>query len=501
MRVLPRVVVLAVLALLLSPIATGCKNSATGNNNAASVGTLAPASLPGTSVGAPYSQALTLTGSLAAQTPLTWSITAGALPPGVALDTASTTATSQISGTPAIAGDYNFTLHVQGTTDSATFDRSISVASSSTLVITTTSLPDGTTAANYAQMLNATGGTGIGYTWQLVAGNLPPNVVLDGHNVTTTIGSFSLSGNLDLSLGGGRLTEVSGMVASRHNPGTFWVHDDSGAGPEFYAIDAAGNIQQRYQITAAAQDWEDIAIGPGPDADTDYIYIGDVGDNASARTNCRIYRVAEPIVPGTPGSAITLPHDEFWFVYPGGSQNCESMIVDFETGTPYLVEKTAGAPRVHRFPMPLDTAWTSGSPTTLIAVTASGTFDGTLTGGDASADARRVILRGYSSAREYARPAGGSFDDIFLQAGSAVTITGGQQYEAICYSADGTKVYTATELAGQANAPIQVASVSADIGSTTLSGTPGATGLYTFTVQVTDSAGNTATRELTIAVN
>jgi hypothetical protein len=299
---------------------------------------------------------------------------------------------------------------------------------------------------------------------------------------------------LDQSLGGGKLAEVSGIAASVSQPGVFWVHDDSGAGANFFAIDAAGNVLQEYTVTASAQDWEDIALGPGG-----FIYIGDVGDNASSRTNCRILRIAEPTVPATPGASINMAHDEFWFTYPGGSQNCETMLVDWASGTPYLVEKVGTTtPRVHRFPMPLDTAWTSGNPVALTAVTAAGTFLSTLTGGDSSTDGRRIILRGYSGGREYALPAGSTFDDIFNQAGTAVTMPGGQQYEAVCYT--DTSLFTTTELAAQGNAPIWQADAVPDNGFTTISGMPTVAGSYTFTLQVRDSGGNTATRVLSITV-
>ncbi|MCB9895557.1 MAG: hypothetical protein H6839_14005 [Planctomycetes bacterium] len=370
-----------------------------------------------------------------------------------------------------------------------------------TLQITTTSLANGMNGVAYGENVYATGGTGVGYTWSISGGSLNAGLTLDFRDVPLSWGAFTATGAIDQSLGGGKLSEVSGIVASASQPGVFCVHDDSGAGPSFYAIDAAGNYLQEYTITAGAQDWEDIAIGPGPGG-VDYLYLADVGDNSVSRTNYRIYRVTEPTVPGTPQAPINAAHDEFWFTYPGGSQNCETMLVDWTTGTPYLVEKVGtGAPQVHKFPMPLNTAWTSGSPVTLIQVTAAGTFDATLTGGDSSRDGRRVILRGYSSAREYAVPAGGTFDNLFNQAGSAVTVPGGQQYEAICYSDDGTKLYTATEIAGQASAPIQVADAVADNGYTTISGTPSTAGGAAFTLKVMDSAGNSATRQFTLTVN
>jgi hypothetical protein len=428
-----------------------------------------------------------------------WSITQGALPPGLQLEN-SVASTCRISGTPAAAGLYTFEVRVDSAIGPGTSrTRSIDVAPSGNLLITTVSLADGTLGVAYGQNVTATGGTGVGYTWSVSAGSLPNGLVLDARDVTLSWGSFNQTGSLSQSLGGGKLSEVSGIVASHAQAGVFWVHDDSGAGPDFYAIDAAGNVLQEYNLTASVQDWEDIALGPG--AGGDFIYIGDVGDNSSVRTNCRILRIAEPTVPTSPAAPINVAHDEFWFVYPGGPQNCETMLVDWTSGAPYLIEKVGSTtPRVHKFPLPLDTAWTSANPVTLTQVAATGTYLSTLTGGDSSADGRRIILRGYSSGQEYALPAGGTFDDIFSQAGSAVTMPGGQQYEAVCYSSDGTALFTTTELAAQASAPIWQAQATPDNGFTTISGTPTAAGSFTFTLRVTDSAGNTATRTLAITV-
>src|SRR5687767_740050 len=38
------------------------------------------------------------------------------------------------------------------------------------------------------------------------------------------------------------LTEVSGVVASRAQPGLLWVHDDSGTGAILFAIDLQGHL-------------------------------------------------------------------------------------------------------------------------------------------------------------------------------------------------------------------------------------------------------------------
>ena len=76
------------------------------------------------------------------------------------------------------------------------------------------------------------------------------------------------------------LGEVSGMVASRSNPGFFWVHNDSGDEPRIFLIDKELNIKMTCSLEGATnRDWEDIAIGPGSVDGKNYLYIGDIGDN------------------------------------------------------------------------------------------------------------------------------------------------------------------------------------------------------------------------------
>ncbi|HNT88181.1 MAG TPA: WD40 repeat domain-containing protein, partial [Candidatus Hydrogenedentes bacterium] len=36
------------------------------------------------------------------------------------------------------------------------------------------------------------------------------------------------------------LTEISGLLDSRQNPGVFWVHNDSGDAPRLYALSHTG---------------------------------------------------------------------------------------------------------------------------------------------------------------------------------------------------------------------------------------------------------------------
>lgn len=135
---------------------------------------IAPATLPDGTVGVAYSQTLTATGGTA---PYTWSISAGTLPAGLALDTA----TGIISGTPTTAGASSFTVSVS---DSATTPRTASLAYTITiqpatvLTITTISLPAATVGTPYSQTLAATGGV-LPLTWSISLGTLPAGLALD----------------------------------------------------------------------------------------------------------------------------------------------------------------------------------------------------------------------------------------------------------------------------------------------------------------------------------
>lgn len=106
----------------------------------------------------------------------TWSIVAGALPPGLTFYGGDLEAShAAINGTPTTIGDYSFTVRVEsphGETQTKTF--SISVGG----ITTASTLPDADTSTAYSQQLAASGMTAP-LTWSLLVGLLPEGLTLD----------------------------------------------------------------------------------------------------------------------------------------------------------------------------------------------------------------------------------------------------------------------------------------------------------------------------------
>ena len=237
------------------------------------------------------------------------------------------------------------------------------------------------------------------------------------------------------------ITESSGLVASATMPGSFWTHNDSGGRPFIYCIEADGHSCGGYAVSGAGIfDWEDIARGPGPEAGTSYLYIGDMGDNTATRDSVVVYRVAEP------SEGATDEADELVLRYPDGSHDAETLMVHPDTGDLYIVSKGSD-PVVYVARAPL-------TPSMSMEVAGKAKVSGLLpgpTGGDISPDGRRVVLSLYTGAVEYVLPPGARFDAIWRTKPVDIDLPAVAQREAIAYTLDGRSIMTTSE--GR-NAPV-----------------------------------------------
>lgn len=236
------------------------------------------------------------------------------------------------------------------------------------------------------------------------------------------------------------LPETSGIVASRTQPGVFWVENDSGNPADIFAINAMGMRLATIHLTGATNiDWEDISIDRRNGVDE--IYIADTGDNlaretdgAMGRPNVRIYRIAEPVAAMGDGSAMP---ERFEFTYPMRPYDCEAVFVDHRNGDVYFVTKENSPAEVFVARAPLN----SNRSTELTHV---GTIDLPIaTAADMSTDSTRVVVRGYGEVQVFSLAPNATVASVFST--PYVSAMPAAAAEAIAFEHNGYGLYTVPE--------------------------------------------------------
>ncbi|HVF35148.1 MAG TPA: ice-binding family protein [Candidatus Saccharimonadia bacterium] len=136
--------------------------------------TVNPATLPNGAAGAPYNQTVSATGGTA---PYTYTVSSGQLPGGLVLNPA----TGAITGTPAAAGTFTFSVTARdANTCLGTRPYQIVVAALGCPAITLNpaTLPPGNTGVIYNQTITASGGQGP-YMFSVASGALPAGLTLN----------------------------------------------------------------------------------------------------------------------------------------------------------------------------------------------------------------------------------------------------------------------------------------------------------------------------------
>ncbi|WP_328362522.1 WD40 repeat domain-containing protein [Streptomyces sp. NBC_00445] len=245
------------------------------------------------------------------------------------------------------------------------------------------------------------------------------------------VGVFALpasaaDGDETFSISDPRITESSGLAASRQHPGIYWTHNDQDDGAYLYAVDSAtGKTVARITMTGVGtpRDVEAIAIGPD-----NQIWVGDIGDNDGVTwPYVWIYQLPEPKNLTDQSVRAT----QYVVKYSNGSRDAESMVVHPKTGRVYIIDKQEDGGHLYEGPAKLST---SGSNVFKPAAA----VDLWATDAAFSPDGKQLAVRGYFGGISY------DWNDGKIKRQGRISVPIGQG-ESVSYSLDGTKLMLGSE--------------------------------------------------------
>lgn len=250
------------------------------------------------------------------------------------------------------------------------------------------------------------------------------------------------------------LTEISGLAPSQLRPDRLWVLNDSGNAPKLYAIGTDGTPQGSFTVGGAEnRDWEDLASYRKDG--TNWLVVGEMGDNDARHSRCRLIFVEEPSSADGRVPEVINPARVIEFCYEDGPRDAEGLSVDLLAGKIYLLSKRTQPPVLYE--LPLEAAEGDGvqvarrvvevsgvAPPSLavqMAAPVKGKYSAMPTAMDGSADGARVLIMTYRDLYVY--------PSADLQAGKASAVSKRlphlKQAEAACFSIDGSLVYFTSE--------------------------------------------------------
>lgn len=238
------------------------------------------------------------------------------------------------------------------------------------------------------------------------------------------------------------LNEASGIVVSRSNPDALWAHNDSGGEPRIFLVGKGGENLGQFSLKGIKnRDWEDIAIGPGPEENQQYLYIGDIGDNAAQYDEKIIYRFKEPNVSivksGFDGEVVDM--DIIRFKFPDGKRDAETLMIDPKTKDLYVISKRESEVSVYQLSYPYSTTEVN----TLNNIAKLSLTN--VVAGDISADGSGILVKTYSSIYCWVKGDDETIAETFAKDGVRLPYFREPQGESIGWRVDGSGYYTVSE--------------------------------------------------------
>ncbi|MFI1888953.1 WD40 repeat domain-containing protein [Streptomyces jumonjinensis] len=235
----------------------------------------------------------------------------------------------------------------------------------------------------------------------------------------------SAAGDPGFTIEDPRITESSGLAASRAHPGVYWTHNDQDE-PRVFAVDSrTGKTVATVTLRGVGKPRDMEAISVGPDG---RVYVGDIGDNLNGSwSHVWIYAFPEP----ESLQDTTVNATQYTVKYANGPRDAEAMMVHPKTGRVYIASKKRDGGALYEGP---ETLTASGANTFRRIADVPWVTDGAF-----SPDGKELVLRSYFSARGYQWRNGGLGPDHGVEA----PFQG--QSESVSFSADGGALMFGTE--------------------------------------------------------
>ena len=436
--------------------------------------------LPNGTVGLPYSETLAATGGTPPYT--NWMISSGVLPPGLSLNANG----GVISGTPTTAASepFDFSVTVQDSAADSSPAHPFSLSIVSGVMVTTTALPGGAVGVAYSQTLAASGGTPPYRDWTVApgSGSLPNGLNLNSSSgiisgTPTVSGAFSFSVTVSDSAG-----NVSPAEALSINIAAIF---DNITGPCMnclaHPINGSGAITGDTQAqSSAGQFTPSVArIATGAQVVVESVST----EPSSALFNVTIFSDAS----GLPGVPLSL--------------TAMNLAAPYSPNQGGIVTAAFGAPVLLQAQTPYWLVLTPANTSTIIYWLGGGTIGVSLAGTESATG-----LGGWNNDDGY------NFDAIQFAvdgtAPSALAITTsspmpratvGVAYSLTLSATGGTPPYSTWMVVPGSGSLPNGLTLNSSIG--VISGTPTASGTFSFSVTVTDSAGTVSpAKALTVSV-
>jgi hypothetical protein len=236
----------------------------------------------------------------------------------------------------------------------------------------------------------------------------------------------------------GDIDEASGIADSKLNPGYLWVHEDGGRPNEVSLLSHSGSFLKKITIKSAInKDWEDIALGNGPVAGTDYLYLADIGDNDLVYPQHSIYRFPEPA--STVNEVADV--DRLNFEYADGPHDADAILVDNATKDIFIITKDNASSRVYKISYPQSTT------TVNKAIFSFSLPLNNVTSAAVSADGQEILIRTYEKIYYWnqAKEPKQTLAQLLAKLPESLVHQAEPQGESICFKNDGSGFFTLSE--------------------------------------------------------